>query len=477
MNIKKIFSLFLIAILGFVGVCKVDAVTISADGEYTLILNTKEGEIDGLPSKLIRFNFDEGEETVKLSDLTKGITPFNGRTMFDGWTDFSGDTKVQEELTKADFKYSGTSGSESYEKGLTIWAHFSDETLKGTGTYYVTIDPFAGTINGKDIIRITSKDSEFQTIDLSKYVPVREGYTFMGWDYNGKFVTSIDSSYFKDGDVVDVTAVYTKNTFEEDDKYILVLNANGGKIDGKASNKYNYVGGNNSGTSMAIFQYVPVREGYTFVGWNTKKDGSGKNYKYVYWRFWYNGGNDEFDRDTLNDDVYQNLTLYAKWESNGDTVKEIESSSNVSGNIEFAEAVSKDYVLDIKEVEVSKDLSNKNVKYIFDINILENGQVVKISDTTMRIKIALPDDLKGYNKYEVVYIKDGNIEKRIPAIVEDGYIIFETDHLSEYGIVATNEVVANPKTLDNVSVYGIMGVISIITLSGAIYIYKRKYSN
>lgn len=39
------------------------------------------------------------------------------------------------------------------------------------------------------------------------------------------------------------------------------------------------------------------------------------------------------------------------------------------------------------------------------------------------------------------------------------------------------KVVVNPKTLDNVSVYGIMGVIFIVTLLGVIYIYKRKYSN
>lgn len=135
----------------------------------------------------------------------------------------------------------------------------------------------------------------------------------------------------------------------------------------------------------------------------------------------------------------------------------------------------------IKKVDVSKDLSNKNVKYVFDIKVLDNGDVINISDTKMLIRIALPDDLKGYDKYEVVYISDNVIKETIPATIEDGYIVFETDHLSNYGIVATNSsnggVVENPKTLDNVSLYGILGIISIVTLAGAIYIKRRKYSN
>ena len=43
-----------------------------------------------------------------------------------------------------------------------------------------------------------------------------------------------------------------------------------------------------------------------------------------------------------------------------------------------------------------------------------NNNVVKISDTKMKIKIALPEDLKDYDKYEVVYISDGEIRETIP---------------------------------------------------------------
>lgn len=42
-----------------------------------------------------------------------------------------------------------------------------------------------------------------------------------------------------------------------------------------------------------------------------------------------------------------------------------------------------------------KALADKNVKYLVDINVLENGQVAKIDNTKMKIKIVLPEDLKN----------------------------------------------------------------------------------
>ena len=50
----------------------------------------------------------------------------------------------------------------------------------------------------------------------------------------------------------------------------------------------------------------------------------------------------------------------------------------------------------------------------------------------------LEKSLKEFDKYEVVYILDDEIKETLPATVEDGYIVFETLHLSQYGIIATN---------------------------------------
>lgn len=503
MKIKKslIFLAIILAVICmFIFSNRVNAATISDDGKYSLVLivNDDNAGIDGEYAKLVRFNIAEGETTVKLSELTKGIVPFNGKTEFSHW-EMAENTKASEELEIANFTGSGnfytSTGEEvKYTNGLRLNAKFSDKELKDSGKYYVSFDAFGGTINGKAKLTLESKAEEFKTIDLTKYTPVRKGYTFKGWDLDGKIVTSINSSAFAKDAVINLTATYTQDTFAGDDR-VLILNANGGTIDGKASNKYDYLGGGNSGTSMSLLPYIPVREGYTFNGWNSKNDGSGKNFKYIYWRLWDNDGETTVEKDTiikntLGAEYYQNVTLYASWtkisgepeQPAKETVKEIESTGETKAKIEFAKEVSKDYKLDIKPVEVKKDLTSKNVKYVVDINVLENGEVVKISDTKMKIRITLPEDLKGFNKYEVVYISNDEIKETIPATVEDGYIVFETSHLSQYGIVATNveekveqtkNETNNPKTGDNITTSIMLFVVSIATI-GVLTIVKRK---
>ena len=509
MKIKKslIFLTIILAVIClFVFSNRVNAATISDDGKYSLVLivntiNDENASIDGENAKLVRFNIEEGETTVKLSELTKGIIPFNGKTEFSHW-EMAENTKASEELAIADFTgtgnfYKSTGEEVKYTNGLILNAKFSDKELKDTGKYYVSFDAFGGTINGKAKITLESKVTEFKTIDLTKYTPVRKGYTFKGWDLDGKIVTSVDTSAFAKDTSINLTATYTQDNFEGDG-IVLILNANGGTIDGKASNKYDYLGGGNSGTSMSLLPYIPVREGYTFNGWNSKKDGSGDKIEYIYWRTWdKNEETDkEFEKDTLIKEEsgyerYKNVTLYASWtkisgepeQPAKETVKEIESTGETKAKIEFEKEVSKDYKLDIKPIEVKKDLTSKNVKYVVDINVLENGQIVKISDIKMKIRIALPEDLKGFDKYEVVYISNDEIKETIPATVEDGYIVFETSHLSQYGIVATkvegtteqtkNET-NNPKTGDNIAVYISVFVVAVAGITATMVIKKRN---
>lgn len=484
MKRNRLLLVFVLLCTFFMGVRYTNAYTIKEDGKYAIILSLKpvdEGDIDLVEyGKVIKFDLDNLDEEIKLSDITAGINAFNGKNKFAGWnTDYNSSVPMSDVTFKSsDFKSSGDMGDVSYSNGLTLYAIFSNELLKDTGTYYITLDPFAGTINEKNLLRLTSKSSEFKTVDLSNYKPVRKGCTFVGWDYNGTLVTSIDSSYFKNGDAITVTAVYKKDTFEDDDSYVLKLNANGGTIEGESIKKYNYLGGNNSGTFMAIFQYVPIRKGYTFKGWNSKIDGSGKYYKYMYWRNWFKDS-EGFDVDTLNDYVYKNLTLYAIWEKDANTeiekVNVIESNSSTKGNIVFEDGIDKDYKLDIKEVEIKDDLKNKNVKFIVDINVLNNTTVVPISNSKLKISFKLPETLLNYKKYQIVYIKDGEIKEYLPATVKNGYIEFETSHLSEYGVIATNEeTIKNPKTSDNVVSYAVLSFISLASLISIIVLKRRK---
>ena len=507
MKLKKYFA-FLVSIL--MGICMfnfssmVNAVTISDKGKYTLMLGADEMDptIDGEYFKVIKFNVAEGETTVKLSELTKGILPFNGKNEFSHW-ETTEKKKAGEELSLKDFTstgnfYKSTGEEVNYTNGLSLNAKFEGKALKETGKYYLTLDAFGGTVNGKAKLLIESKKEDFKTVDLTKYTPVRKGYTFKGWDLDGKFVTSVDSSAFAKDVAITLTATYTKNTFDGSDR-VIVLDANGGTIDGKATKKYDYLGGGDSGTSMSLLPYVPVRKGYTFNGWNSKKDGSGDNYKYIYWREWSKdfAGTEGLTRDgvyknskgELVDGIYKNLTLYASWTNNSgepeepvkEPVKEIKSTGETKAKIEFADGISGDYELDVTPVEITENLANKNIKYIVDINLLENGQVVKISDTKMKVKVALPEDLKEFNKYEVVYISDGEIQETIPATIEDGYIVFETSHLSQYGIIARNveetEEANNPKTGDNSNIFvwvSLFAVSALIAFVAILYSRKKK---
>lgn len=452
--------MLLVAVFSISGIICVNAATIKDDGKYSLVLQCNamsEGTIDGETSKIVKFDVADGEDSVSIAELTKGIVPFDGEHEFSHWsTDFSGTSKADDEIPISKFTSYGNvylnDGTElEFKNGFSLYGVFSDKPLKGTGTYYLNLDAFGGTIEDKSVYQITSKSDEFKTVDLTKYEPERKGCTFKGWDLNGKFVNKITAADFADRDSVTVTATYVSNIFDEN--YISVtLNANGGTINGEKSAQYNYLGGGNSGTSMSLLPYVPVRNGYIFNGWNSKKDGSGKNYKYLYWREWdkENWDNDresEFERDGLitedsGYERYRNLTLYATWTEDAstpdDTVKVIESNDGIKGSIEFAEGVDSNYKLIINNVDVNKDLADKNVKFIADINVLKDNEIVEINGTKMKIRIALPEELKGYNTYSVVYILNNEIKETIPATLQDGYIVFETTHLSEYGIVATN---------------------------------------
>ncbi|WP_294771756.1 InlB B-repeat-containing protein [uncultured Eubacterium sp.] len=470
-KLKGALIMLLVAVFSISGIICVNAATIKDDGKYSLVLQCIDmfGTIDGETSKIIKFDVADGEDSVSIAELTKGIVPFDGEHEFSHWsTDYSGTSKADDEIPISKFTWSGNvylnDGTEvEFKNGFRLYGVFSDKPLKGTGTYYLNLDAFGGTVKDKSVYQITSKSNEFKTVDLTKYEPERKGFTFKGWDLNGKYVNKITAADFADRDSVTVIATYTANEGFDDSKIHVTLDANGGTIDGKKSAKYNYLGGGNSGTSMSLLPYVPTRSGYTFNGWNSKKDSSGKNYKYLYWREWdkENWDNDresEFERDGLitEDSGYErylNLTLYATWTKDAstpdDTVKVIESNDGIKGSIEFADGIDSTYKLVINNVDVNKDLADKNVKFIADIKVLKDNGIVQISGTKMKIRIALPEELKGYNTYSVVYILNDEIKESIPATLQNGYIVFETTHLSEYGIVATNTNLTPGNSEDN----------------------------
>lgn len=390
-------------------------------------------------------------KTVQAAEVTE-----NGETVFEGWIKRNSSNNIVNELTKDDFNLNGESNGQTYTNCCNLYARFSNQKLTETEKYYIILDGYAGEINGEDKILISQKADDFTTVDLSKYTASRKGYNFCGWGCDGKIVTSIDKSYFTEKYTVIVTALYKSSEAYDDDEdnvtnYTLILDANGGTLDGETSPKYNYIGGKDSSTSMMIFHYIPERAGYKFIGWNSKKDGSGKNYTSLYWRDWSGDSEKEFDRDTSMGDrnYYKYLTLYALWEkekipTSDDTVKEIEAVDGIKGSVIFDDGVAREYTLEIKKIDIPDNLLD-DIKYLVDINVFSGPEIVEINGIKMKIKFELPEELKGYDFYEIVYVsRNQKIKDRIPATVKDGYIYFETTHLSQYGVVAKNNSQETP---------------------------------
>ncbi len=125
----------------------------------------------------------------------------------------------------------------------------------------------------------------------------RKGYTFKGWNTkaDGSGTTLADKADGSaltetDGAVVILYAKWSAN------KYTITFNGNGstsGSMKKLTSLKY--------GKTYTLTKNSFKKKGYTFKGWNTKKDGSGKTYK------------NKAEIKNLSAKSGGKVTLYAKW--------------------------------------------------------------------------------------------------------------------------------------------------------------------
>jgi len=109
-----------------------------------------------------------------------------------------------------------------------------------------------------------------------------------------------------------------------------------------------------------------------------------------------------------------------------------------------------------------------------DIYFKDNSNnVVAMTNGSFEVKVKIDDALLGYSSYRVGYVDPTThkITEWFDATVEDGNIIFNTTHLSEYAIVGVGET--NPNTLDNIYEYIIYTTLSAICLTTALVILKK----
>ena len=192
----------------------------------------------------------------------------------------------------------------SIKKSASLYADEADDSLwidPGSGNYKYYCITIEELIN-KGIIKKNAKLPD--NINKSNYISIKKDK-----------VSLVKSEPVILGDNADVNsndykACVNKGT-EENNLYTISYNANGGSNapgdQSKIENK-----------SISLSSSNPTRTGYTFVNWNTKKDGSGTTYKA--------GASYNSNAD---------LTLYAQWKKNKVYIKLDANGGSVRGSTTY----------------------------------------------------------------------------------------------------------------------------------------------
>lgn len=185
-------------------------------------------------------------------------------------------------------------------------------------------------------------------------------------------------------------------------------------------------------------------------------------------------------------------------ETKNGTAKEKTKSTLKTDNVVLIsdEKVNKNYELKEKDLttekvatKVSKQIKDENdLVSFYDVSVYNDGKEVPMKNGKFTIKIKIDANVDEYENYKVIYVDDkGKISEYLDGRIEGNYIVFETTHLSQYGVVGTpkkealvSRVVINPKTKDWGKILKITMLMSfVVVASGVIFflIYKSKKCN
>ncbi|MBO4815995.1 MAG: InlB B-repeat-containing protein [Clostridia bacterium] len=256
----------------------------------------------------------------------------------------------------------------------------------------------------------------------------------------------------------------------------------------------------NNGSMQELYDFS--RDGYKFVEWNTKKDGTGETI-------------------TKNSTITVDTVVYAIWEViPGNINSEVVSTEELAVSVDsekLADIVltdedkalideGKDIKIEMNIEDITENISNEEKEKILeeiekieedtvigafiDISIVKkiNGEYSEYITTTnskIKITINLPEELKNKEtdkvnrKYSIVRYHEGEVEILDAEYDEENNTLtFETDKFSTYAIAYTDvEIkdnkadISNPKTGDII----IMAVfVLIVSTAGLVVTRKMK---
>ena len=287
--------------------------------------------------------------------------------------------------------------------------------------------------------------------------PVRPGYHFKNWRESGydTIIGSGETKTVKDG------KTFITFDFENSLRYgagdlnlapiftrgcTVTFNPNGGALkDGEKAIREIDLKSVENGQFFDIGGVIPVREGYTFAGWSFSPSGernsiianTANSDWFADWESYYRSL--QYGENPASTSIYD-IQLYAVWEKN---VTEL-TNSDTNVSISLTDGVPEDATLSADTIAQESVLGSRpelkeelpGLLSIYDISVRQNGETLEIKDNPMTVKIPLNDHLKGYKYYQAVYL--GDPLERFDAVVEGDFLVFETDHLSQYAILGSN---------------------------------------
>lgn len=219
---------------------------IAGDCSFTAVFAPHEYAIDYWLNGGYFLQTPQSTFTVE-SGLLEIPTPEKAGAVFEGWytsADYSGDPVAQ-------LRCAGES--------IKLFAKWSD------AVYTVRYELNGGVLHGEENPETVTAGSQYEL-----KAPVRKGYVFLGWydqPYGGEKHESVGGDCAKN---VTLYALWQKC----DDLFTVYYNLNGGEPE--AENPVSVGAGEVHKLNGAS------KTGYTFLGWNTEKDGSGEYVEYLY---------------------------------------------------------------------------------------------------------------------------------------------------------------------------------------------------
>ena len=125
-------------------------------------------------------------------------------------------------------------------------------------------------------------------------------------------------------------------------------------------------------------------------------------------------------------------------------VKETKKESTLEGKnvILISKDVNDGYQLnerDLTNDEIANKVDssiNESLISLYDVSVYNGNKLVSMKDGKYTIKIKLDDVKEKYENYKIIYVNDsGDIEEYIDGRIDGDYIVFETSHLSQYGVI------------------------------------------